>query len=318
MKKNMSNSLILLLLASLVLGACAAAASSSESADSDIFFAEAEGAIAVGMPASEPAADFAASDDSFVSEEQARVGDSPQSAERLVIKNANISIVVDDPAQTMDDIAALAEELDGFVVSSNLYQSTTASGLEVPFAGITIRVPSESLQSALETIEGKAVRVASQSQSGQDVTSQYTDLQSRLRNLEGAEELLREIMASATDTEAILNAFNQLNNITSQIEVLKGQIQYFEESAALSAISVELIASAAEQPITIGGWEPVGVAKDAIQALVNALQGLANILIWAALYLLPVALVIGVPAWYIVKAIRARTSKTKKSKVTKK
>ena len=312
MKKKISNSLILLLLSSLVLSACGAA-SRDGSVDQDIFFAESEGAIAVGAPASEPAADFAASDDSFVSEESARLDSSSQGAQRLVIKNANISIVVDDPSQTMDEIAALAEALDGFVVSSNLYQSTTASGLEVPLAGITIRVPSESLQSALETIEGKAVRVASQSQSGQDVTSQYTDLQSRLRNLEDAEDLLREIMASASDTEDVLTAFNQLNSITSQVEVLKGQIQYFEEASALSAISVELIASAAEQPITIGGWEPVGVAKDAIQALVNALQGLVNIAIWLALYLLPVALVIGVPAWYVLRALRGRKPKAKKS-----
>jgi hypothetical protein len=321
MKKRIFNALNLLLLASLLLSACGALASKSDSSESDIFFSEGEGAIAIGLPAEAPSADFAdqsISDDSIASEELARVGDAPESTERLVIKNANISIVVDDPAQSMDDITALAEELGGFVVNSNLYQSTTPSGLEVPSAGITIRVPSDSLRDALEAIEAQAVRVASQSQSGQDVTSQYTDLQSRLRNLEDAEDLLREIMASAKDTEDVLNAFNQLNYITEQVEVLKGQIQYFEESAALSAISVTLIASAAEQPITIGGWEPVGVAKDAIQALVNALQGLVNVVIWLALYLLPFGLVIGLPLWYIVRAVRRRVPKAKESGKAKK
>ncbi|MCG8324312.1 MAG: DUF4349 domain-containing protein, partial [Thiotrichales bacterium] len=231
---------------------------------------------------------------------------SPPSAERLVIKNADIAVVVDEPNQALDALAQLAEEMGGFVVSSNLYQTTTAAGLEVPNASITIRVPAERLQSALEAIEAQAVRVVSQSQSGQDVTSQYTDLQSRLRNLEAAEALLREIMDQASDTEDVLTAFHQLNSIAEQIEVLKGQIQYFEESAALSAISVQLIASAAEQPITIGGWEPVGVAKDAIQALVNALQDLVNILIWLALYVLPILIVVGIPLWLIVRAVRRR------------
>ena len=320
MKKKMSHTLILLLLSSLLLSACGFLGGRAAS-EPDIFFEEAEGAIAVGAPAAEPQADFAAdadfADDSLAAGESARAGDAPQSVDRLVIKNANISVVVDDPAQAMDDISALADELGGFVVNSNLYQSTTASGLEVPSASITIRVPSESMQDALESIQDQAVRVASQSQSGQDVTSQYTDLQSRLRNLEGAEELLREIMAEARDTEDVLTAFNQLNSITSQIEVLKGQIKYFEESSALSAISVTLIASAAEQPITIGGWEPVGVAKDAIQALINALQGLANVVIWLTLYLLPFALVVGLPLWYIVRAVRRRIPKrtsTAKSK----
>lgn len=322
MKKRMSNTLILLLLSSLLLSACAAAASRDEFSEPDFFLGEAESVISVGAPVLESSGAFSVDgdfvDDSFAGEELARAGDVPQSADRLVIKNANIAIVVDDPAQVMDDISALADELGGFVVNSNLYQSTTSTGLEVPSASITIRVPSDSLKDALETIKDQAVRVASQSQSGQDVTSQYTDLQSRLRNLENAEDLLREIMASATDTEAILNAFNQLNNITAQIEVLKGQIKYFEESSALSAISVTLIASAAEQPITIGGWEPVGVAKDAIQALINALQGLANVVIWLTLYLLPFALVIGLPIWFVVRAVRRRMPKVKASEKTKK
>ncbi len=302
----------LLILSALFLSACGLFGRAA-STEPDVFFEESEGAVALGLPAEAPAAEFAAepfAEDAVV--ESARALDDFQSAERLVVKNADISVVVNDPAEVMDSISALADEMGGFVVSSNLFQTTTPTGIEVPSANITIRVPSDSLQEALEAIESQAVRVVSQNQSGQDVTSQYTDLQSRLRNLEDAEDLLREIMASARDTEDVLNAFNQLNFITEQIEVLKGQIQFFEESAALSAISVTLIASAADQPITIGGWEPVGVAKDAIQALIGALQGLANALIWIALYLLPIALIIGVPLWFVFRAIRRRRANSEK------
>jgi len=310
MKKTMNRKFAALLVFSLLLSACGRigdGATSSSKGNDDFYYDEsAPEAVFVGE---------VASDSAFGAEEsEARLASEPQSTERLVIKNANISVVVDDPAEAMEDLTQLADEMGGFVVNSNLYQTTTAGGLEVPSASITIRVPSERLQSALDAIEGQSVRVVSQSQSGQDVTSQYTDLQSRLRNLEDAEELLRTIMDAAKDTEDVLNAFYQLNSITEQIEVLKGQIQYFEESAALSAISVQLIASAADQPITIGGWEPVGIAKDAVQALVNALQGLVNAVIWIALYALPVALVIGLPLWFIVRAIRRRWAARKTSK----
>lgn len=301
-------SVITLLVLSILLSACgllgADNTASSEGYYEDYALSEGPEAVFVG----------AADDAAFAPEEaEARVSSQSVSAERLVIKNADISVVVDDPAEAMDDLAAMAERMGGFVVSSNLYQSTTDFGMEVPSASITIRVPSEKLQETLDAIEAESIRVVSQSQSGQDVTSQYTDLQSRLRNLEDAEALLREIMEDADDTEDVLNAFYQLNSITEQIEVLKGQIQYYEESAALSAISVQLIASAADQPITIGGWEPVGVAKDAIQSLVNALQGLADFLITFVLYLLPILLVIGIPLWLIVRAIRKRWPKKKKS-----
>src|ERR1051326_2091615 len=43
---------------------------------------------------------------------------------RKVIKNDQLSLLVKDPAQSMKDIVALAEQLGGYVVSSNLYQTT--------------------------------------------------------------------------------------------------------------------------------------------------------------------------------------------------
>ncbi len=307
-KQQYSKSVITLLLLSIILSACGLLGASNTASSDGYYedYALSEGPEAVFVGAADEAA-FAPQ------EAEARVSNQSVSAERLVIKNANISVVVDDPAEAMDDLAALAESMGGFVVSSNLFQSISAGGLEVPSASITIRVPAENLQDTLDLIEAESIRVVSQSQSGQDVTAQYTDLQSRLRNLEDAEMLLRDIMEDADDTEDVLNAFYQLNGITEQIEVLKGQIQYYEESAALSAISVQLIASAADQPITIGGWEPVGVAKDAIQSLVNALQSLVDFLIYFVLYLLPVLLIIGIPLWLIVRALRKRWGKKKNS-----
>jgi hypothetical protein len=304
MKKNLSAALILLLAASLLLSACASAPIKfGDERD----YAEEPG---VYMPESMPAAEAAS--DSFAGGVTGSAANQAV-AERLVIKNASLSIVVDDPQHSMNTISDMADGMGGFVVSSYLYQSTLASGLQVPSASITIRVPAERLQDALEQLEAGANEVLSRNESGQDVTAEYTDLQSRLRNLQDAEALLREIMNQATDTEDILNAFYQLNSVTEQIEVLKGQIQYYEESAAMSAISVEITASEAVQPITIAGWEPAGVAKEAIQALIGALQGIADALIWLVLYILPILLVIALPVWLVIRFIRGRKPKSKSS-----
>ena len=84
--------------------------------------------------------------------------------------------------------------------------------------------------------------------------------QARL-NLEEAEAQLQEIMDGAVRTEDVLNVHNQLVFVREQIEVIQGQIQYFEQSAAFSMISIELVADAAVQPLNIGGWQPAGVAS---------------------------------------------------------
>lgn len=231
-------------------------------------------------------------------------GGEAQAPDRLVIKNANLNIVVDDPAGAMTAIALMAEDMGGFVVSSNLFQTTLESGEEVPRASITVRVPAERLNEALTTIEGAANQILSQNVSGEDVTREYVDLQSRLRNLEVAEAQLQLIMDEARRTEDVISVFNQLTQVREQIEVISGQIQYLEQSAAFSAISVELIPDAAVQPLTIGGWQPVGVAKEALQALINALKFLANAAIWLVIFFLPILVIILVPLALIWRGVR--------------
>lgn len=238
--------------------------------------------------------------------------DSYDVSERIVIKNASLEIVVNAPDVSMQSISRLAEQMGGFVVSANLYKTQTSDGQEVPRASITIRVPAEKLDEALSKIEAESDRLPlNKSINSQDVTSEYTDLQSRLTNLEAAEAQLMEIMESAKRTEDVLNVFDQLTRVREQIEVLKGQMQYMENSAKLSVISVELIPNEVIQPISIGGWEPVGVVKNAIQTLISALQGLVNIGIWLALFIVPIVLIIGLPLFFITRGIRNRRRRSK-------
>jgi hypothetical protein len=235
--------------------------------------------------------------------------------DRLIIRNADLSIVVKDPEAAMTAISNLAAQLGGFVVSTNLYQSYTPSGLPVPEASVVIRVPAEKLDEALKTIKDGAVEVQTETQSGQDVTSQYVDLESQLKNLEAAEKQLTEIMSKAEKTEDVINVFNQLTSIRGQIESIKGQMKYYEESAALSAISVRLVAEETVQPIEIAGWKPEGTLRDAIQNLIYFWQDFVDFLIVFVVNFLPklltIALVFGLPIWLIVRAVRKSNRKRK-------
>lgn len=242
----------------------------------------------------------------------------PADVERLVIKNGNLSIVVDDPGASIDRISRMAETLGGFVVSANLYQSALESGEQVWRGSITIRVPAKKLNDALEQIKAESSQEPiNETLTSQDVTSEYTDLGSRLRNLEAAEAQLTKIMESAVKTEDVLNVFNQLVQVREQIEVIKGQMKYYEQSAAMSSISVELIPNEAVQPLTIGGWQPVGVIKSALQSLINALKVIANIFIWLIVFMLPVLLVLFVifvlPLILILRALRRKRARRKQS-----
>lgn len=215
-------------------------------------------------------------------------------SDRMVIKTVNISIVVTDPAVSMDTIAKMADAMGGWVVTSNLYKTTTRDGVEIPQASISIRVPAERLTEAMDRIKDLVTDpktdIQNENVSGQDVTAEFTDLSSRKKNLEIAEAQLQKILESATKTEDVLSVFNQLTQVRSDIEVLKGQMKYYQESASFSSISVEVISKESIKPITVAGWQPQGIARDAVQALLDTLKVLVNILIYFVILVLPVLL----------------------------
>ncbi len=303
MKKN--KFWMVLLAMTLLLASCAMASNQSASEDSAIMgemFPAVEAA-----PREESAKGFA---DEMESGSDYSTSSSNIATERIVIKNANLSIVVEDPIVSMKAISQMAEEMGGFMVNSNTYKNTTRQGVEVPIATVTIRVPAARLDEALTRIkalvEDQDIDILSEDISGQDVTSEVTDLESRLRNLQAAEAQLLDIMETADTTEDVINIFRELTSIREEIEVLQGQIQYYRESASLSAVTVNLQAKEALEPITIAGWQPGLQAQKALQALVEGGQALVNILIWLVILVLPLAAVIGLPIYFIVKASRKR------------
>ena len=235
--------------------------------------------------------------------------------ERLVIKNADLAIVVTDPEARMAEISKLATDMDGYVVSSNLYQSYTDLGKEVPGANIVIRVPVERLDEALAEIKEGAVDVDYENISGQDVTSIYVDLQSQLKAKQAAEQKLLEIMEEATRAEDVLAIYLQVQSIQTEIEILKGQIQYYEESAALSSISIQLIAEESTQPIEVGPWRPEGAAKDAVEDLLRFLQNFAEFLIRFVIFTLPALILIAIPLYLVYLGGRALFRRYNRSKV---
>lgn len=285
---------ILLSLLAIAVSACSAAATPGAS------------------PAEAPQADFGSRE--ALSNSGLPSSDTAQAVDRLVIKDASLTIVVTSPQDAMDHIGKMAEEMGGFVVTSNLYQSQLTGGTEVPRARITVRVPAERLDEALTRIHAESDRAPiNQTTNSQDVTKEYTDLQSRLRNSEAAEQQLTKLMEQATKTEDVLAVYNQLVQKREEIEVLKGQIQFYEQSAALSSISVDLLVNAEAQPLTIGKWEPKGVANTAIRALLSTLRFLFYAGIWIVLYVLPVGLLILIPIVLVIMILRRLMRRSRKA-----
>lgn len=280
----MKRNLFILIIAILLLSACASAPKNVRTSESGA------PASVVGAPELQKNAGAPAAAPGIAGPVQN--SDTNPAQERIVIQIADLAIVVKDPQAKMVEISALAKRLGGFVVSSNMSQVNLGDNAQVPQGDISIRVPAKDLDNALNEIKANTVEVQSENRTGQDVTDKYVDLQSQLKAKQAAADKLYEIMQKADNTTDTLAIFTQLTQVQSDIEVLKGQINYYKQAAALSAISVRLIAEETIKPIVIAGWQPQGVARDAVQALINFLQGFTSFLIWLVILIIPMSVIL--------------------------
>ncbi len=106
----------------------------------------------------------------------------PPTEERMIVRAGDMWLVVADVIDARDKIARMAIRFGGFVVSSSI------SGEEEEMRGwISIRVSDDKFEATLAELRDLAVRMKSENTNSQDVTEQYIDLQSRLKNAEATE-----------------------------------------------------------------------------------------------------------------------------------
>ena len=229
--------------------------------------------------------------------------------ERMIIWTGNVSLIVTDAGESLEQVEAIAKDLGGYVVNSNSWHQE-----EQLRANLTIRVPAEEFDAAMARLEDLAIRVEHRNVSTQDVTEEYTDLDARLRNLEATEtellELLTEVRERTSKAEDILAVHREITSIRGQIEQLKGRMQYLEKMTAMATINVELIPDVLAKPLVVAGWRPTGTAANALRTLIKTLQRIVDAALWVIIYVLPTLVVIAIP-FFILWTIWRRWRRSK-------
>ncbi len=207
---------------------------------------------------------------------------------RMIIRNANITLQVNDINHTLDAIIHLANASGGYVVRSNVNQNVGNTSGE-----ISIRVPAEGLSNVLKQLKSLATQVVQETISGEDITQQYVNLQSQLDNLQKSKSQLEKIMLGATKTEDVLKVHQQLSITQGQIDILEGQIKYYKESVALSLITITLNMNPSVQSEYQKQWRLAEAFKSSYVDLVNGLRNFTYSLIQFIVYFLPLILLWG-------------------------
>jgi len=289
MSTKRTSTIVLLLIAAFLISACQQATAPQEA---NVRY------DAVSEPEAPPA-DF----DKSIAGEAAAPGqlNTPARVDSLIIKTGDFTLLVDNVGSSIERVTAVATETGGFVVSSNVWTQGNSD-----YATITIRLPVAQFEAAQSRLRGLAVDVLSESSSGQDVSEEYVDLESRLRNLEATATRIRAFLDEAKNVEEALDVNARLTEVESEIEQIKGRMSYLEDRAAFSTITVQLQQDAA--PIEPQRWTPGKTAEAAVNSLGNLLQGLADLGIWLAIAVAPVALPVVAITFLVLRARRRNRS----------
>jgi hypothetical protein len=206
----------------------------------------------------------------------------PEAENRLVIKESTLSLLVKNVVETQKAISQKAQEFGGYLVQSNISHPEET---EATSGWITVRIPREKLDEALNYFRGLAVKVVSETISGQDVTDEYVDIEARLATLLKTKMKFEEILAKAEKVQDILEVQRELINLQEQIDNLKGRQNYLEKSAQVSRVTIYLATDELALPyVPTESWRPQVIFKQAVRSLIGALRKFGTLIIWFAVY----------------------------------
>lgn len=292
----------LLLLVLILMSACSSNSESNSASQGSSSSESMDNAVVSSEAAEEKASNFKSN---AQLDEEKKIGNdtrnNPPNEDRMIIYHANMNIEVDDYNEVRTKIEQLVHQMNGYIVHSEVHDVNDHEKRGT----VKVRIPQESFQSFLETVESLSVKINSSNVTGQDVTEEYVDLEARLKSKLVVEARLLEFMKEANETKDLLQISKDLERIQSEIEQLKGKMQYLKDQTNLSTVTISITESKVIVPsIEKDGLNTFDNIKKQFMQSVNFLITSGSTV---AVFLIgnsPIFIVlitIGMAIWYFVK-----------------
>jgi len=163
---------------------------------------------------------------------------------RKIIHRAELQLNVKKLENTQLIIEKKVSEYGGYIVESNVHRESDES----ISAQLTVRIPEQHFQKFLTDAEGESVEVLNRNVTGEDVTEQYIDLESRVKSKRIVEKRLLEFMGKAVKTEDLLNISSDLSKVQEEIELIVGKMKYLENQTSFSTIEIAMYENSVSVP----------------------------------------------------------------------
>jgi hypothetical protein len=242
-----------------------------------------------------------------------------------LLRTGDLSLLVKRGAllPTVDRIRSMTTAMDGYVMSSAVggqangpvepmpLDAPVSSDDSIeqprsvpsdPYAALVVRVPEQHFETAIKRFS-RLGDVQSVSTSSEDVTSQYVDLQARLRHFRAVERRLIGFLEETTTVNQMLAVQDRIDQVQLTIEELTAQLKSLRETTTFATLSV-FVSEKDATPATINASNTFGgTFWNSIELLGHGARVTALVLT----ALLPFVVVfgaIGVVVWVVVRRLR--------------
>lgn len=184
-----------------------------------------------------------------------------------LILNADLSLETQDFEKSAADIEKMTAEAGGYIESSGTYGDTGSRS-----ANYTLRVPQEKFEQFYAQL-GENMHVVSRSRSSEDVTEQYTDIETRLATLQTKHERLLSLLEKADKMEDIIALETALADCEYEIDSLTGSKRRYDDLVGFSTFYINL----REVQTLTATADGTGFGAQLTQAAKTGARGLADV-----------------------------------------
>jgi hypothetical protein len=229
---------------------------------------------------------------------------------RKIIRNAEITIEIDSPAEGRRKIEAIAESHGGFVVASEVTDhGDDEAGVQTVIT-VIVRVPAQNFFAVVEDIRKVGKKLRREKISGQDVTEEYVDLEARLKAKKALEAQYLEILKRAKGVTDALEVQKAMAEVRGEIEQMEGRRRFLENQVDLSSVTVTL-----QTPAPLVATSASGFLQGVKRAFGDGFDAALEIVLWLIrlmLALIPIILFLVLPTVYFWRRFRRRRASTPK------
>ena len=222
---------------------------------------------------------------------------------RKIIYNADLSLESTDFDAARTALTDAVEANGGYISYSDLSGSAEDQDR---YSHYTVRIPADSYRNFLEAVSG-AANVLSVSESAEDITSEYIDVEARIASLENQRSRLNELADTAETTADLLEIESQLSDVQYQLESYTRQRSWMDDQVQYSTVDIRL-----SEVKTLTPETPVGFAEEAGRAFLDGWEAFSLFikgLVLGLIYAWPAVLIVVIVVIVVVRTHPARQAR---------